>query len=184
MRRTLALLLLAGCAGGADPGRERQAHAAWLAGEKALREKKAADAVAHYTLALELSTGFPQAFLGRARAHEALGSAAAQADFDRAVEAGPEEKKSIYLYHRARHAQRGKRHDKAVEDFSRAIVLLETWPEPNYPAVSRLHRGLSLLELNRPEEALRDFDAVLARHPDPVTREEAEALRAQALDRR
>jgi tetratricopeptide (TPR) repeat protein len=180
---TLLALLAAGCTGSwqADQHRETQADAAAMAGDRSLDRKDYAQAVEHYSRAIQLAPEFPRPYARRARAYEDSGDlAAAEADYGKAIELAPEEWKAVYYYHRARFAQRQKRLPGAVEDFTRAAELQEAQPNPDYYLITYLHRGLAFLDLGRLDEAIRDFDHVLARNPDPTTRQETEDLRRQA----
>jgi tetratricopeptide (TPR) repeat protein len=188
MRRhpfTALWLLAAGCASSApeaDPPNLDAAEAAFTAGELAAGKKQHAEATEHYSQAIALAPRFPRPYLSRARSFEALGRhAEAEADYAKAIEVAPEDKKSIYFYHRGRHLQRRGAHSRAVEDFTQAARLQEKWMEPEYYLATYMHRGLALLDLRRNEEALRDFDLVLRKNPDPTTRQEAETLKMKAL---
>ncbi len=189
MKRPAAFLpwiLALGCASPppVDPKREATAQAACETGNRASEKKDFSKAIEHYSQALALSPAYPQAYLGRARAREELGQAGeAEVDFNRAVETASEEKKAIYFYHRGRFFQRQRKPAPAVEDFNRASELFGKWPEPDYPLAVFLHRGLALLNLDRPEEAIRDFEIVLESNPDPETRRQivAEIAKAKAI---
>ncbi len=179
----LALLAL-GCSGGAqgqaDPAREDAAHTAYLAGNKAFESGDFAEAVERYSEAAGLSPRFPQALARRGRAREHLGRLAeAETDYSAAIEAAGEDRRAIYHYHRGACAMRQERPAPAVEDFTRALELLEQWPDLELAAHVRAQRGAAYAELGRAREAAGDFDFVLARTHDPALRRQVEALRAR-----
>jgi tetratricopeptide (TPR) repeat protein len=190
--KRFALLLLPVAAAGCGFGRtapdprykEEVALRAWQDGEREFAAGNHAEAVRRYSNAISLSVEpFPQAHLGRARSLEALGEhAAARAGFTAALDLAPEDKKSIYLFHRGRHAQRRLEHPQALADFTRAAELEVEWPEPEYALAIQIHRGLALIDLGRADEAVRVLDAILERKPDPEMRRQVEELKAKARD--
>ena len=185
--RTMTLLsaLIAGCSGGPDAPTEKRAFKAYSAGITAAKRDAPERAEEHFTEALSLSSEFPQAWLGRARAREILGlHDKAESDYLRSVETAPEEKKALYMYHHGRYKQRLGQHDLSLPHFNRAVALHEKWPDDRYTLLTLMHRGLALLRIERYDEAIEDFDKVLSRNPDATTREEVQLLRKQALKNR
>lgn len=191
MKRSAPLLLwltAAGCFIGRtapDPRyKEEVSLRAWQDGEREFAAGHPAVAVERYTKAIELSVvPFPQAHLGRARALEALGEhAAARAGFTAALEQAPDDKKSIYLFHRGRHAQRRLDPRQALADFTRAAELEAEWPEPEYALAIQVHRGLALIDLGRADEAIGVLEAILKRNPDAEMRRQVEELKAKARE--
>jgi tetratricopeptide (TPR) repeat protein len=182
VRHAWLLALLAGCGSSppVDKEKERDANAEYQLALQAFEAKELDLAIRHADEALALSPKFPQAFLVRGKARQAKGDSPEE-DFGKAVDAAPEGKRAIYLFHRGRWHQDAARLDRALADFQAACELQKQSPIRDYYFETFLERGRTLAAMGRSDEAIRDYDFLLASTHDDATRRQLEALRIDAV---
>ena len=118
MRYTLAALVLVtlGC------GRQSKTDQALKKGEQSLKRQNFADAIEHFTAAIELSPDSSEAYRGRSRAHFERGNLKdALSDCEHALSLNP--KDAVALAIRGRIFLKQKKVDSAFAEFTRAIEL-------------------------------------------------------------
>ena len=150
------------------PGLFDRLTALYADGVGALEDGRLAHAVALFTEGLQLDDEFRQGhvtmYAQRAIAHQRLGDhVAAIRDWGRAIEMEPPSHQAQYLFHRGMcFTELGGHEEHAVNDFGRAIAIY-----PDHPGPYHLRGKLLATDLGRYEEAIADFDRLLAMHPVP-----------------
>jgi len=140
-------------------------NALYADGVHALEDGRLHDAVMVFTEALQLDDQFRQAevtmYAQRAFAYQRLGDhVAAIRDYGRAIEMEPPMNQAQYLFHRGMcFTALGGHEEHAVNDFGRAIAIY-----PGHPGPYHLRGKLLATDLARYEEAIADFDQLLAMH--------------------
>ncbi|MFO0745061.1 MAG: tetratricopeptide repeat protein [Myxococcota bacterium] len=136
-------------------------------GERAMSEGRFADAIACFDRGLAIDDHFRQRYVTmyaqRGFARHRLGDlAGAIADYTAAIAMEPPIHQAQYHFHRALcHAGLGGHEAQALADYAASIALYPDHPGPYHM------RGKMLVDLGRWEEAIADFDALLARSPHP-----------------
>ena len=140
----------------------------YAAGEQALNEQRFADAVALFNEGISLDDHFRQRYVTmyaqRAFAKQRLGDAmGAIPDYGRAIDMEPPVNQAQYHFHRGMCFEQIGGHDEhAVVDYGKAIALY-----PDHPGPFHLRGKLYAGDLARYEEAIADFDRLLALRPHP-----------------
>src|SRR5262245_44546451 len=149
------------------PGLFDKLAALYAEGERALAEGRFDEAVALFTDGIALDDHFRQRYITmyaqRAFARQRLGDhAGALEDYAQAIAMEPPINQAQYWFHRGMcHAALGDR-EAAVEDYGRSIALHDQHPGPFHL------RGKLLVDLERHDDAIADFDRFLglAQHPE------------------
>lgn len=150
------------------PGLFDRLNQIYAAGEQALAEGRFADAVAIYSEGLSLDDHFRQRYVTmyaqRAFARQRLGDAmGAIPDYGRAIEMEPPGNQAQYHFHRGMcFEQIGGHEEHAIVDYGKAIALY-----PDHPGPFHLRGKLFAGDLARYQEAIEDFDRLLAMQPHP-----------------
>ena len=114
-------------------------------------------AIAQFTKAVDIFPEYPDAYLGRGKAHQGAGqNAAALADFEKAIAIDPTSELAYTL--RGMLEQSQGETDKALADFTRSIHL-----RPTYDAYYQ--RGRTYQTLDQPKRALADYNAAVTYDP-------------------
>lgn len=171
----LILALCSACASAPDPARSEEAVEKY----KAARDRSATPATLQqalelYTQAVSLDPVFPQAYYERAIVLERMGRLSeAEADLSRAIQAAPEDRRSLYYYLRGRYLHKHGRYEEAAADYTRAI---ETGREnfDTYLPYYYLHRAFAYEDAGKPDRAVGDYQTVLRLRPDDLTRRQIE----------
>jgi tetratricopeptide (TPR) repeat protein len=135
-------------------------------GERAIEEGRLDDAVALFSQGIELDDEFQvndvTMYAQRAFARQRLGdSMGAIRDYGRAIEMEPESHRAQYFFHRAMcFTAIGGHEEHAVNDYGRSIAIY-----PDHPGPYHLRGKLYASDLGRYEEAIADFDRLLAMRP-------------------
>ena len=135
-------------------------------GERAIEEGRFSDAVALFTEGIRFDDQFRQHYVSmyaqRAFARQRMGdNMAAIPDYTRAIEMEPPMNQAQYLFHRGMcFTAIGGHEEHAVQDYGRSIALY-----PDHPGPYHLRGKLFASELGRYEEAVADFDQLLAMRP-------------------
>jgi tetratricopeptide (TPR) repeat protein len=148
------------------PGLFDRLTALYADGERALEEGRLHDAVARFTEGIQLDDQFRNQYVTmyaqRAFARQRLGdNMGAIPDYGRAIEMEPPLNQAQYLFHRGMcFIAIGGHEEHAVNDFTRSIGLY-----PDHPGPYHLRGKLFASDLGRYEEAIADFDRLLAMRP-------------------
>jgi tetratricopeptide (TPR) repeat protein len=150
------------------PGLFDRLTALYADGERAIEEGRLQDAVALFTEGIALDDHFRQRYITmyaqRAFAHQRLGNHIdAIRDYNKAIELESAINQAQYYFHRGMcFAALGGHEEHAVLDYGRSIELY-----PDHPGPYHLRGKLLASELGRYEEAIGDFDRLLAMRPVP-----------------
>jgi tetratricopeptide (TPR) repeat protein len=148
------------------PGLFDRLSALYADGERALHEGRLEDAVARFTEGIGLDDEFRNQYVTmyaqRAFARQRLGdNMGAIPDYGRAIEMEPPLNQAQYLFHRGMcFVAIGGHEEHALNDFTRSIAIY-----PDHPGPYHLRGKLLASELGRYDEAIADFDRLLAMHP-------------------
>src|SRR5262245_10752052 len=135
-------------------------------GERAIEEGRFQDAVALFTEGIRLDDQFRQHYVTmyaqRAFARQRLGdNMGAVPDYGRAIEMEPPINQAQYYFHRGMcFTAIGGHEEHAVKDYGQSIALF-----PDHPGPYHLRGKLYATDLGRYEEAIADFDRLLAMRP-------------------
>jgi tetratricopeptide (TPR) repeat protein len=142
-------------------------------GMQMMRPGKYADAVVHFTRALNISSQLPDAYLERGNAHRSLGEPdAALADFQAAAGLNPslvEAHNGIALIYLARHDS-----PHALEELNKSIAL-----QPTIEAYYQ--RGLILETQGEHKKAISDYNLAIAQAKEAPYMYRARAMARQNL---
>lgn len=147
------------------PGLFDRLTALYADGVRALEDGRLHHAATLFTEGLQLDDQFHQdhvtLYARRAFAHQRLGDhVAAIRDWGRAIEMEPPIHQAQYLFHRGVcFMELGGHEEHAVNDFARAIAIYPDRPEPYH-----LRGKLLAIDLGRYDEAIAEFDRLLAMH--------------------
>jgi tetratricopeptide (TPR) repeat protein len=145
------------------PGLFDRLTAIYADGTRAIEEGRLHDAVALFTEGIQLDDQFHNQYVTmyaqRAFAKQCLGdNMGAIPDYGRAIEMEPLMNQAQYLFQRGNcFAAIGGHEEHAVNDYGRSIAL-----SPHYPGPYHLRGKLYASVLGRYEEAIADFDQLLA----------------------
>ncbi|HEX2686300.1 MAG TPA: hypothetical protein VHN14_06765 [Kofleriaceae bacterium] len=148
------------------PGLFDRLTAIYADGTRALEEGRLHDAVALFTEGIQLDDQFRNQhvtmYAQRAFAKQRMGdNMGAIPDYGRAIEMEPPMNQAQYLFHRGMcFTAIGGHEEHAVNDYGRSIAIY-----PDHPGPYHLRGKLYAIELGRYEEAIADFDRLLAMHP-------------------
>lgn len=148
------------------PGLFDRLTALYADGERAIEEGRLQDAVAIFSEGIELDDEFRNRYVTmyaqRAFARQRLGdNIGAIRDYGRAIDMEPPMNQAQYLFHRGMcFAALGGHEEHAIQDYGRSIALY-----PDHPGPYHLRGKLFASELGRYEEAVADFDHLLAMRP-------------------
>lgn len=148
------------------PGLFDRLTALYADGERAIAEGRLHDAEALFTEGLGLDDEFRNKYVTmyaqRAFARQRLGdNMGAIPDYGRAIEMEPPMNQAQYLFHRGMcFSAIGGHEEHAVQDFGRSIALY-----PDHPGPYHLRGKIYASEMGRYEEAIADFDHLLAMRP-------------------
>lgn len=148
------------------PGLFEQLTALYADGERAIAEGRMADADAVFSQGISLDDEFRQGYVTmyaqRAFARQHLGNhMGAIPDYGRAIEMEPPQNQAQYLFHRGMcFTAIGGHEEHAIQDFGRSAAIY-----PDHPGPWHLRGKLYASELGRYEEAIADFDRLLALSP-------------------
>ena len=147
------------------PGLFDRLAALYADGVQALADGRLHDAVMLFSEGIQLDDQFCQGqvtmYAQRAFAYQRLGDhVAAIRDYGRAIEMEPPINQAQYLFHRGIcFTALGGHEEHAVNDFGRAIAIF-----PDHPGPYHLRGKLLATDLGRYEEAIDDFNRLLATH--------------------
>jgi len=145
------------------PGLFERLTAVYADGVRALEDGRLHQAVGLFTEGIQHDDEFRQGhvtmYAQRAFAYQRLGDhVAAIRDYGRAIEMEPPPNQAQYLFHRGMcFTALGGHEEHAVNDFARSIAIY-----PDHPGPYHLRGKLLATDLNRYEEAIADFDRLLA----------------------
>jgi tetratricopeptide (TPR) repeat protein len=150
------------------PGLFDRLTALYAEGERALEQGRLQDAVALFSEGIQLDDEFRQRYVTmyaqRAFARQRMGdNMGAIRDYTRAIEMEMEIplNQASYYFHRGMcFAALGGHEEHAVKDYGQSIELY-----PDHPGPYHLRGKLYASDLRRYEEAIADFDRMLAMHP-------------------
>jgi tetratricopeptide (TPR) repeat protein len=148
------------------PGLYDRLTALYADGMRALDEGRLEDAVALFTEGIGLDDQFRNEYVTmyaqRAFARQRLGdNMGAIPDYGRAIEMEPPINQAQYFFHRGMcFTALGGHEEHAVNDYGRAIAIY-----PDHPGPFHLRGKLYASDLGRYEEAIADFDRLLAMRP-------------------
>jgi len=148
------------------PGLFDRLTALYADGERAIEEGRLHDAVMLFSEGIELDDQFRNKYVTmyaqRAFARQRMGdNMGAIPDYGRAIEMEPPMNQAQYLFHRGMcFTAIGGHEEHAVQDYGRSIALY-----PDHPGPYHLRGKLFASELGRYEEAVADFDQLLAMRP-------------------
>jgi tetratricopeptide (TPR) repeat protein len=138
----------------------------YASGTRAIDEGRLEEAVALFTEGIQLDDQFRNEYVTmyaqRALARQRLGdNMGAIPDYGRAIEMEPPFNQAQYFFQRGMcFSAIGGHEEHAVQDYGRAIALI-----PDHPGPYHLRGKLYVSDLGRYEEAIADFDRLLAMHP-------------------
>lgn len=146
------------------PGLFDRLTAIYADGERAIEDGRLDDAVARFTEGLQLDDQFHNSqyvtmYAQRAFARQRMGdNMGAIPDYGRAIEMEPPINQAQYLFHRGMcFTAIGGHEEHAVNDYGRSIAIY-----PDHPGPYHLRGKLYASDLGRYEEAIADFDRLLA----------------------
>ena len=145
------------------PGLFDRLAALYAEGERAIADGRLHDAVALFTQGIQLDDQFHHQYVTmyarRAFAKQCMGDPmGAIPDYGRAIEMEPPMNQAQYLLHRGMcFTAIGGHTEHAVNDYNRSIAIA-----PDQPGAYHLRGKLFASELGRFEEAIADFDRLLA----------------------
>ena len=148
------------------PGLFERLTAIYADGERATEAGRLHDAVALFSEGIQLDDQFRHNYVTmyaqRAFAKQRMGDhMGAIPDYGRAIEMEPPLNQARYLFHRGMcFVAIGGHEEHAVNDYSRSIAIY-----PDHPGPYHLRGKLYASELGRYEEAIADFDRLLAMRP-------------------
>jgi tetratricopeptide (TPR) repeat protein len=145
------------------PGLFDRLTAIYADGERAIEEGRLGDAVALFTEGIQLDDQFSNQhvtmYAQRAFARQRMGdNMGAIPDYGRAIEMEPPINQAQYLFHRGMcFTAIGGHEEHAVNDYGRSIAIY-----PDHPGPYHLRGKLYASDLGRYQEAIADFDRLLA----------------------
>ena len=142
---------------------EQEAFQAYEQGQHALARQRLQDARTHFDRALALDSSYAQAYLARGQiSWEQQQYEQALPDLSRAIELDPHLVWAYYL--RGASLMTLHQYEASLPDFERFLDSEQV----EVPDRVRAHRwrGIALLNLERPDEALVDFSACITLQPD------------------
>jgi tetratricopeptide (TPR) repeat protein len=144
----------------AKTGQSAQAH--MKMGKEQLEMRRFALAVRSFAAAIRRDPGNAEAYLLRGTAYDQMGAPqAAIKDFTRYIDLNP--KDPIGYLRRADANNFNLDHEPAIEDYTTAIKL-----SPSSTTSAHLGRGLAYAGLQKYNEAIKDYQRVLAKNPRNV----------------
>ena len=145
------------------PGLFDRLTALYAEGERAIEEGRLHDAVALFTEGISLDDQFRNQYVTmyaqRAFARQRMGdNMGAIPDYGKAIEMEPPMNQAQYLFHRGMcFTAIGGHEEHAVNDYGRSIAIY-----PDHPGPYHLRGKLYASDLGRYQEAIADFDRLLA----------------------
>lgn len=157
---------------------EQEAFQAYERGKHALVRNRLQDALSQFDRALELDSSFAKAYLARGQIYwRQQQHEQAIPDLSRAIELDPHLFWGYYLRGASRIAL--ERYEQSLTDFDHFLAAEDVKEDDRVRA--HRWRGIALLNLERPDEALVDFSACIRLQPDRAFHRKERAQIYEAL---